>query len=316
MKTETQTLDATILEPRLKHPVIFEFFERLLPGQSFILRNDHDPKPLYYQMIGELGNIVGWEYLEQGPDWWKVRITRLSESTEGGKTVGEIAASDLRKAQVFKKYGIDFCCGGKKTLKEACESKGLNPSEIERELNATTGPAPLAFQEWSPAFLADYIVNTHHAYVRKTLPQLTELAAKVVNAHGSQHPELSQIGQLVLRLDDELLSHLAKEEKVLFPYIRSLVQGDAPLQFSTIETPIAMMEDEHDEAGGIMEEIRSLSKNYTLPPDSCVSYAMLFQMLKDFEDDLHIHVHLENNILFPKAIELDKARAASRGPVL
>jgi regulator of cell morphogenesis and NO signaling len=217
---------------------------------------------------------------------------------------------------VFKKYGIDFCCGGKKTLKEACESKGLNPAEIERELNATTGPAPLAFHEWSPAFLADYIVNTHHAYVRKMLPQLTELVAKVVGAHGNQHPELSQIGQLVLHLEFELLSHLDKEEKVLFPYIRSLVQGDAPAQFSSIETPIAMMEDEHDEAGGIMEEIRSLSNNYALPPDSCTSYAMLFQMLNDFEDDLHIHVHLENNILFPKAIELDKARTGSQGPIL
>ncbi|MDV3309974.1 MAG: iron-sulfur cluster repair di-iron protein [Cyclobacteriaceae bacterium] len=313
MKTETQMLDATLLEPRVKHPVIFQFFERLLPGQSFILRNDHDPKPLYYQMIGELGNVVGWEYLEQGPEWWQVRITRLSESSEGGKTVGEIAASDLRKAQVFKKYGIDFCCGGKKTLKEACESKGLNPAEIEKELNATTGPAPLPFKEWSPAFLADYIVNTHHAYVRKMLPEITQLMAKVLNAHGERHPELAQVSYLVQRLDDELLGHLAKEEKVVFPYIRELVQGDGPSRFSTIETPIAMMEDEHDEAGGIMEKIRDLTNDYTLPPDSCVSYGLLFQMLKDFEDDLHTHVHLENNILFPRALELDKERTGTVG---
>lgn len=310
MKTETQIVDATLLEPRVKHPVIFQFFERLLPGQSFILRNDHDPKPLYYQMIGELGNVVGWEYLEQGPDWWRVRITRLDESSEGGKTVGEIAATDLRKAQVFKKYGIDFCCGGKKTLKEACESKGLNPTEIEKELNATTGPSPLPFNEWSPAFLADYIVNTHHAYVRKMLPQLIELVTKVASVHGSRHPELHEVNQLVRHLDDELQGHLAKEEQVLFPFIKELVLGEAPSKLSTIETPIAMMEDEHDEAGGIMEKIRSLTNNYTLPSDSCTSYGLLFQMLKDFEDDLHVHVHLENNILFPKAIEMEKHRDA------
>ncbi len=308
MKTETQILDATLLEPRVKHPVIFQFFERLEPGQSFILRNDHDPKPLYYQMIGELGNVVGWEYLEEGPEWWRIKITRLDESSEGGKTVGEIAASDLRKAQVFKKYGIDFCCGGKRTLREVCESKGLNPVEIEKELNATTGPAPLPFQEWSPAFLSDYIVNTHHAYVKKALPELGELMAKVLNAHGASHPELKRISELVQELDYELLSHLAKEEKVLFPYIKQLVLGETSTQFSTVETPIAMMEDEHDEAGSILEEIRSLSSDYTPPADACVSYSMLYQMLKDFEEDLHTHVHLENNILFPKAIGLEKER--------
>src|SRR5690606_38370378 len=131
MKTETQMLDATLLEPRVKHPVIFQFFERLLPGQSFILRNDHDPKPLYYQMIGELGNVVGWEYLEQGPEWWQVRITRLSESSEGGKTVGGTADSYLRNGQVCREYASDRWSGGKKPLKGACGSKGLNPAEIE-----------------------------------------------------------------------------------------------------------------------------------------------------------------------------------------
>lgn len=309
MKTETNIVDATLLEPRVKHPVIFEFFQGLLPGQSFILRNDHDPKPLYYQMIGELGNVVGWEYLEQGPEWWKVKITRLYESAGEVKTVGEIAASDLRKAQVFKKYGIDFCCGGKKTLREACATKGLNANEIEKELNATTGPAPLPFDEWSPGFLADYIVNTHHRYVRKMLPELAELLAKVVRAHGDRHPELLQISHLTQQLEDELLGHMAKEEEVLFPYIRQLAEGGQSSIFSTVQTPIAMMEHEHDTAGGIMDEIRALTNDYTLPPDSCVSYSLLFKMLAAFEEDLHIHVHLENNILFPRAIDMERAQS-------
>ena len=134
METTTENiLNVTLLEPRQKHPTIFNRFDELNEGESLIIHNDHDPKPLYYQLLGERGNIFNWEYLEQGPQWWKIKITRRI-SGENEETLGEIAAKDLRKAQIFRKYGLDFCCGGKKTVKEACSEKGLDVAKIEQEL--------------------------------------------------------------------------------------------------------------------------------------------------------------------------------------
>ena len=118
-------LNVTLLEPRMKHPTIFARFDELSPGESLTIHNDHDPKPLYYQLLGERGNIFTWEYLEQGPQWWKVKISKRI-SGESDETLGEIVAKDMHKAQIFKKYGIDFCCGGKKTVKQACEEKGID----------------------------------------------------------------------------------------------------------------------------------------------------------------------------------------------
>src|SRR6187549_3087465 len=209
-------LDVTLLEPRQKHPTIFARFDELVEGESLTIHNDHDPKPLYYQLLGERGNIFTWEYLEQGPECWKVKIEK-SISGKDEQTLGQLVAADLRKATIFKKYGLDFCCGGKKTVKQACAEKGLDVTKIEQELqqadkNPTTRPLP--YGDWSLDFLADYIVNTHHSYVKKTLPDLRQYAAKVAGVHGSQHPELHRIAQLVEEINAELSAHLVKEEKV------------------------------------------------------------------------------------------------------
>lgn len=311
---EENILDVTVLNPRDKHPTIFQRFDILAPGTDLIIHNDHDPKPLYYQMLGELGNVFNWEYLEEGPFWWKVRLTKNAVG-EKEETVGEIAAKDLRKAQVFKKYGLDFCCGGKKTVKEACAEKGLDVTKIEKELqqadkNLETRALP--YNEWDPSFLADYIVNTHHSFVRKTLPDLTAYAQKVARVHGDHHPELTRINELVESIADELNGHLPKEENILFPFIKQLSQAKItgqPLEkpfFGTLENRVKMMEAEHENAGHALEEIRELSNGYTLPEDACGSYKFLFKLLEEFESDLHIHIHLENNILFPKALELEK----------
>lgn len=312
---EENMLDVTLLDPREKHPTIFKRFEELQPGASLIIHNDHDPKPLYYQMLGELGNVFSWEYTEQGPQWWKVVLTRREAGAQE-ETLGEIAAKDLRKAEVFRRYGLDFCCGGKKTVKEACAEKGLDVTKIEQELQqADRNPAasrPLPYNEWDPSFLADYIVNTHHTYVRNNLPDLMTYAQKVARVHGDQHPELLEIYSLVEGINEELMSHMLKEENILFPFIKQLVQAknnNQPLErphFGTVENPVRMMEAEHESAGQDLERIRELSNNYSLPEDACGSYKMLFKMLEDFESDLHIHIHLENNILFPKALELEK----------
>ncbi|HSK12483.1 MAG TPA: iron-sulfur cluster repair di-iron protein [Phnomibacter sp.] len=309
----TEVLNVTLLAPPQRHPAVFERFETVLPGESMVLLNDHDPKPLYYQMLAELGQVFNWQYLEQGPQWWRVRITRRAAG-EMEETIGHMVASDYRKAQVFKKYGLDFCCGGKKTLKEACAEKGLDTLKIEQEL-ATAREFPsgraLNYDDWKPDFLADFIEETHHAYVRKTLPQLLELGQKVWAAHGKDHPELDEIWQLLQEVETEMSTHMIKEERVLFPFIRALVnasEGIAPLQqahFGTVQHPIQMMEMEHEFVGAHLARIRELTNEYILPEDACNSYRVLYGMLQDFENDLHLHVHLENNILFPRALTLE-----------
>lgn len=311
---EENILNVTLLEPRQKHPTIFGRFDELDEGESLTIHNDHDPKPLYYQLLGERGKIFTWEYLEEGPEYWKVKISKkiLGERDE---TLGQLAAKDLRKAQVFKKYGLDFCCGGKKTVKEACAEKGLDVTKVEQELEqADKMPAsrPLPYSDWSLDFLADYIVNTHHSYVRKNLPDIRTYAEKVKRVHGSRHPELLRIHELVEEVYAEMHAHMIKEEKVLFPYIKQLVAAKNDTQplhtvaFGTVQNPINMMEMEHELVGKNLAEIRELTNNYVLPEDACASYSLLYRMLDEFEDDLHLHIHLENNILFPKALKTEQ----------
>jgi regulator of cell morphogenesis and NO signaling len=290
---EQNTLDVTVLEPRQKHPTIFARFDELAEGESLTIFNDHDPKPLYYELLGERGDIFSWEYLEEGPQWWRVRMTIRSQ---GDETLGQIAAKDLRKAQVFKKYGLDFCCGGKKTVRKACAEKGLDATRVERELQQVAGPTegrPIPYDEWEPGFLADYIVNTHHSYIRKTLPDLRAYSEKVLRVHGGRHPELGAISELVVKIQNELTEHMEKEEKIVFPFIKARAEAGGPIH---------VMELEHEAVGEEMATIRKLTKDYTLPQDACASYSLLYRMLEDFEEDLHVHVHLENNILFPKGL--------------
>jgi regulator of cell morphogenesis and NO signaling len=305
-------LDVTVLEPRLKHPTIFNKFDSLDGGEDFVIHNDHDPKPLYYQLLGERGNIFKWEYLMQGPEIWQVRISKLSP--EAGETIGELVARDFRKAEVFKKYGLDFCCGGKKSVARACQEKGINATQVEQELNALTDtPAARAqnFAAWDLSFLADFIENTHHTYVREAIPALTEYTTKIARVHGERHPELVAIASHFAAVASELNAHMPKEERILFPYIRQINEAAkagtkvSRPGFGSIQNPINMMEMEHEAAGSSMEAIRELSADYTVPADGCTTYRLAFAKLQEFEADLFQHIHLENNILFPKAVELE-----------
>ncbi|MGV3527443.1 MAG: iron-sulfur cluster repair di-iron protein [Flavisolibacter sp.] len=305
-------LNVTQIEPRLKHPTIFKHFDALQPGQAFRILNDHDPKPLYYQMLGERGNIFTWNYLEKGPQWWKVEIRK--NDVDGGETVGEIAAKDLRKAEVFKKYGIDFCCGGKKSLKQACEEKGLDVEIVEAELEnpVVTVSSANNYNGWEPDFLADYIYNQHHVYYYNEMPVIRQLAMKVTQHHGDNHPELRHVYSLLGQLVQELDVHFIREERVLFPFIKALVQakrtGDMEALNSqpSLTEPVRMMEVDHEAAGEILAEVQRITNNYTPPADACNSYQFFYKKLKEFDEDLHQHIHLENNILFPKALKLDK----------
>jgi regulator of cell morphogenesis and NO signaling len=262
-------------------------------------------------MLGERGNVFTWEYLEKGP-WWRVQIRKNDGEVE---TLGEIATKDLRKAEIFKKYGLDFCCGGKKTVRQACADKGIDATKVEEELQNAEVAAftrPLPYNEWSLSFLADYIVNTHHSYVTKTLPELKAYATKVAKVHGSHHPELVPVRQLVEDIDQELTEHMVKEESILFPFIKQLEASKSngkklePAGFGTVQNPINMMEHEHEAVGKNLEKIRVLTNDYAIPEDACASYKLLFKMLEEFESDLFTHIHLENNILFPKALKLEK----------
>src|SRR5690554_1935538 len=307
---KTDILDVTRIEPRLKHPTIFSHFDALEAGEAFTISNDHDPRPLYYQLLGERGNIFTWEYLESGPQRWQVRIAKNGKREE---TVGEIAAKDIRKADAFKKLGIDFCCGGRKTVSEALAEAGISREQYEAELekvaNRQIGGVAHNFDSWGLGFLSDYIFNVHHQYIRENGPILEQLAEKVAHRHGGQHPELNDMLAVVQNLMAELYSHIQKEEQILFPLIKQFEQQGAKPQMG-VDGPIARMEAEHEDAGNELRTLRKLTSDYTLPIGACNSYTYLFQKLEEFESDLFQHIHLENNILFPKAIEMEKAMMA------
>jgi regulator of cell morphogenesis and NO signaling len=230
-------------------------------------------------------------------------------------TIGQMVAIDYRNAQVFKKYGIDFCCGGNKTLKGECERKGLNYGNIISEMkqNATTFNQQLPYNEWELDFLIDFIINIHHSFIRRTLPDIISFSVKVLKVHGNNHSELYEINLLTNKLSIELYEHMKKEETILFPYIKEMIKSgkqDKLQSISRIEDirkPIDVMEFEHEQAGSILHRIRQLCNNYLPPVDACTTYKILYQMLESFEKDLHQHIHLENNILFPKALRLREA---------
>lgn len=306
-----ERIDVTILEPRMKHPTIFKKFDEIQNGESFVIFNDHDPKPLYYQLLGERGNIFTWEYLENGPENWQVKIQK-NNLTNPEKSIGELVATDFRKAEVFRKFNIDFCCGGKKTLSQVCNDKGINIRDVESELNKlhiTNNVASQNYNDWSIDFLTDYIVKTHHEYVKTSLPVLLEYTLKVAKVHGKEHEEVVAIFDLFKEAANELTSHMMKEENILFPYIKQLVNEKNAVNegcsFGTVKNPIRMMEHEHDVVGDIFKTIRELSNDYTPPEDACTTYRITYKKLEEFENDLHQHIHLENNILFPKSIILE-----------
>lgn len=232
------------------------------------------------------------------------------------RTVGQLVTDNYKAAEVFKKHKIDFCCGGKKSLDLVCAEQGLDYDTIVNELNDINQEGELPsqnFKRWDAAFLSDYIVQTHHRYVTDAIPLLLELTEKVARVHGAKHPELVSINYHFKALASELTSHLKKEEMVLFPYIKQMAnaQNGISAPFGTVQNPINMMEHEHDDAGELIYRIRELSDDFTPPEGACNTYKVTFAKLKEFEQDLYQHIHLENNILFPKAIELEQSLAVS-----
>lgn len=232
------------------------------------------------------------------------------------QTVREIAVELPGATRIFEKLGIDYCCGGSKPLTEACLAAEVSPETVVALLEEAGDGAPdsSAAQNWSTAPLSDlatYIVTKHHGFTREELARLSNLLAKVCSVHGENHPELRKIHTIFQDLKEELTSHMYKEEQILFPYIENLeaaVRRGEPVPtpfFGTVRNPVRMMMQEHDNAGQALRALRQASSNYQTPADGCISFRTLYQALEEFEQDLHQHIHLENNILFPRAAELE-----------
>jgi len=238
------------------------------------------------------------------------------------KTVREYAAETPNAARVFEKLKIDYCCGGARSLGDACAAAGVGVEEVSRLLeqsNAFEGDTPEGLQSGTLAELADYIVDKHHAFTRGEMNRVTALAEKVASKHGANHPELTQVRALFARLCDDLRPHMFKEEMILFPYVKQMERAAAdgrPMPyapFGTVGNPVRVMMSEHDAAGDILRELRATTADYAAPGDACISYQTLYRALEELEKDLHRHIHLENNVLFPKAIGFERGLAADGG---
>jgi len=229
-------------------------------------------------------------------------------------TVREVTLELPYSAGVFEKLKIDYCCGGEKLLGEACANAGVEINSLLRMLEqarSCQANVPLDVRGASLTELVMHILDNHHVYTKAEMTRLEPLIEKVIAAHSENHPELRRIGRLFQKLSQDLKTHMFKEEQILFPYIVQLEKavlqtGLAPLApFDTISNPIRMMMMEHDTAGELLRGLRGATANYTVPPDACPSYRSLYQGLEAFERDLHEHIHLENNLLFPRAIQLE-----------
>ena len=229
--------------------------------------------------------------------------------------VRDVAMEFPQSTRLFEKLKIDYCCGGNKPLVEACASAGVdvdNVMEMLSEVTQSEDPITLDFQNASLTDLISHILDTHHVFTKSEMDRLQLLVDKVLAAHGGNHPELVHLDELITHLFADLKPHMFKEEQILFPYIVALAQAAdqkhvpfAP--FGTVNNPIRMMMMEHDTAGEILRDMRTLTFDYKVPADACISYQTLYQALENFERDLHQHIHLENNILFPRALDMENS---------
>ena len=230
------------------------------------------------------------------------------------KTVADLVTENIRTAHVFKKYGIDFCCGGGISIQKAAEKANANLEDLTAELvnceNTTTRAND--YNSWELDFLTDHVINIHHRYIDESIPLVKTYGARVQKVHGHHYHELFEINDLFDEVAGEMSAHCKKEELILFPFIKKMVKAEREsgalpeAHFGTVDNPIKMMESEHEEAGEIMRKIALLSNNYTPPPGACNTYRAFYAKLQEFEEDLHQHIHLENNILFPKSLKLEK----------
>lgn len=231
--------------------------------------------------------------------------------------IGQLVAENYRTAAIFRKFNIDFCCNGNRSIADACRQKNIDPATVTDQLaevltQQQDGAAD--YNSWPLDALTGHIRQKHHRYVEEQIPVLEAYLHKLCSVHGNDHPELMLIFDLFRASAGELTMHMKKEELMLFPYIDKMVQSASeqallpPPAFGSVSNPIAMMMQEHDQEGERFRKIQELSNDYSVPPDGCNTYRVTYALLKEFQDDLHLHIHLENNILFPKASRMEESR--------
>ena len=281
---------------------------------GILIHEHHEAKKLLAELEALIG-VAGASERNASPDHPgdKEKKTMSMSATQ---SVRELAVEHPATTRVFEALGIDYCCGGQKSLAEACNVAKLSVDQVLETLEraeAERRPKEQA-NDWQAAPLAgliEHIIHTHHKFTREELARLEPLLDKVCKVHGQNHPEMLEIRRAFAGLSQELTLHMMKEERILFPYIVELEQAIQRRQappvspFGTVQNPIHMMTTEHDSAGEALRQMRSLSSDYAPPADACVSYQTLYRALADLEADLHQHIHLENNILFPRAISME-----------
>ncbi|MDP9077046.1 MAG: DUF542 domain-containing protein [Bacteroidota bacterium] len=308
-----EIIDVALIERGLKHSVVFKKLDALTPGSSIIIRIDDDPIPLYDYLLAKRGQTFVWELVKMDQLTWQIKIIKgLQEHNE--ETIGEIVARDYGKAAIFKSLGIDFSCGGKQTIEEVCKQHGLAASELSLLLAAETQPLltpDMDFQSWDIGFMCKYMVKLHHLYLKSNTPFIQELSKKISKTYSEKYPEIIEVVAIFEKISKLLMRSMDKEEQNIFPYIIALNEAYkngtvikeaafGPLSFS-----VYLLEAEHENLAEDFRMLRTLTRNYQLPPYVPHSYGILYKMLQEYEDDIYLHLHLENNILFPKAIEIE-----------
>lgn len=301
----------SLSEGNIHNSDILEIAFHLMMGESIIILHTIQNGPLADTVLSKIKELYPINFTEI-PDGYLVDIEEKKFTPYSKNTIGGIVAKDIRLARAFIDHKIDFCCGGKELLADVCHLNMLDLSKVVRDLvsvslNLSDTSNRLPTQD--PVLLTKYIQETHHAYIRNNFPMIMSFMYKVSAVHGRQHSELLRIRTMMLELQEELLMHLDKEEQVLFPMIRKLfgapTEDDAicNIAVTSVQFPIARMISEHESAGEVMHVIEELTNHYTCPTDACESYRFLYDSLKLFFDDLQVHIHLENNVLFPAAVE-------------
>jgi regulator of cell morphogenesis and NO signaling len=261
------------------------------------------------KILAELGALLG---AAVQPETLAPLKRKENMAITATKTVRELAVEVPNATRVFEKLGIDYCCGGDRPLEDACVNANVAIDDVLSALEqGIDTPATSAARDWTTAplgELVDHIVDKHHTYVKAEVPRLQKLLAKVVAVHSKNHPELEHVRVALFELANELGAHLMKEEQILFPYVKQMAGGAGcgPSCFGSVQNPIRVMMLEHDNAGEKLREMRRITSDYSIPADACTSYATLFRALAEFEQDLHQHIHLENNILFPRAVAMEQ----------
>jgi regulator of cell morphogenesis and NO signaling len=310
-----ENLDLTAIEARLKYPAIAEKFEALRPGHALVINNNDDSRSLYDQLIAERGQTLLWEALENGPEKWRIKIMKNPGNSDE-ETIGKIISRDYRKSRALNSFDIDFSSGGNRTLGQAFEGKEQFIADVLLQWKTIDQLAPekgMNFLSWDMAFLTRYIIQLHHKFVSTQTRFVTELALKVADSNSSRNPEIKKVADLFAHTGKMLEIKGQQEEKTLFPYIIALFEkstGGTTLKaadFGQVSVPISLIQIESERVVADLRQIRKLTNNYVAPAYSSSTCPILYKLLAAYEEDAHLHLHLENNILFPNALKTENS---------